>query len=65
MGVSDRIRDLGGGTPVKSGKRPTVKQSNLMRKFGLEPSEWFVVKHTPTFILVLNRETNETKELTL
>ena len=50
---------------MKSGKRPTVKQSNLMRKFGLEPSEWFVVKHTPTLMLVLNRETNETKELTL
>ena len=40
---------------MKNGKRPTLKQKLLMRSYGLQPDNWFIVKNTPEYLEVVSR----------
>lgn len=46
---------------MKNGKKPTVKQCNIISENGLNPKEWLVVKHTSTEIVLIRRNGGEMK----
>ena len=48
---------------MKNGKKPTVRQCNIMKANGLDPSQWLVVKFLDDRMVVVNRATKE--QLTL
>lgn len=48
---------------MKNGKRPTRKQMEEIKKAGLIPENWLIVKNTPTQFLVQHRYSGETKDL--
>lgn len=45
---------------MKHGKKPTVRQCKVLERWGLNPSEWLVIKDTPTEILVQHRHFERT-----
>lgn len=47
---------------MKHGKKPTREQMKLMVKWKTDPTMWFVVKDTPTEMLLVHRHfDNKTK----
>lgn len=40
---------------MKHGRRPTVKQCNLMKAWRLNPADWLVVKDTPEVMCLVHR----------
>lgn len=40
---------------MKHGKKPTVAQRELMQKWHIDSSMWFVVKDTPTELVLVHR----------
>ena len=48
---------------IKHGKRPTVAQMKLLIKWKLDPTQWFVVKDTPTEMLLVHRHFDNTKKM--
>ena len=47
---------------MKHGKKPTREQMKLMVKWRLDPTVWFVVKDTPTEMLLIHRHSDKTKK---
>ena len=45
---------------MKHGKKPTVKQCDLMRDWNLDPAAWLVVKDTPDEMVVVHRHNDKT-----
>ena len=45
---------------MKHGKKPSVRQSTLMERWGLDHRDWLVVKDTPTEMVVVHRYSNST-----
>lgn len=45
---------------MKNGKNPTVRQCKLMQRWGLNPSEWLVIKDTPSEMVVVHRHSEKT-----
>lgn len=43
---------------MKHGKKPTYEQRKLIQKWGLDPHNWFVVKDTPTEMVLVHRHTD-------
>lgn len=50
---------------MKNGKKPTVRQCNIMTENGLNHKDWLIVKHTSTEMVIVHRETKEQKTLYL
>jgi hypothetical protein len=42
------------------GKKPTVKQCNMIRKAGLNPDNWLIAKNTSTEIVLIHRHSEKT-----
>ncbi|MCD7814855.1 MAG: hypothetical protein LUF27_11215 [Lachnospiraceae bacterium] len=40
---------------MKNGKRPTREHMGIMKKHGLNPESWLVVKNLPDSLLVVSR----------
>lgn len=40
---------------MKNGKKPTVAQSKLMTQWGLDYTNWLVVKDTPEQMVIVHR----------
>ena len=47
---------------MKHGKKPTVKQCELMRKWKLDHSDWLVVKDTPDKMELVHRHFEKTRK---
>lgn len=45
---------------MKHGKKPTREQRKLLQKWKLDPAVWFVVKDTPTEMLIVHRHSEKT-----
>lgn len=45
---------------MKHGKRPTMAQKKLMKRWDLDPTEWFVVKDTSKELVVVHRHSDST-----
>ena len=45
---------------MKHGKKPTYEQRKLIQQWGLDPMNWFVVKDTPTEMMLVHRYTDQT-----
>ena len=43
---------------MKNGKKPTVKQCNIIRSNGLNPDNWFVSKVFPDRLELVHRQTD-------
>lgn len=50
---------------MKHGKRPTTAEKIILEEHGFDREMWLVVKHTPDFMTVQNRETGEIKNINL
>lgn len=48
---------------MKHGKKPTVRQCELMRKWKLNPENWLVSKDTPEYMEVRHRLTDTVKRV--
>ena len=49
---------------MKHGKKPTLAQRKLMQKWGLDSSNWLVVKDTPSEMVLVHRHfDNKTKRI--
>ncbi|ADY55109.1 hypothetical protein Sgly_0752 [Syntrophobotulus glycolicus DSM 8271] len=48
---------------MKHGKNPTRKQKIMIKKVGLNPDNWLVVKNTTDQLCLINRESGRTKEI--
>jgi len=48
---------------MKQGKRPTKKQSSLIQSYGLDHSNWLVVKNLPDELHISHRETGSLRVL--
>lgn len=48
---------------MKNGKRPTVRQMELMRLWRLNPNDWLVVKDTPDAMTVVHRLSDKTTRI--
>lgn len=48
---------------MKAGKKPTVAQRKFIQKMGLNAENWLVSKDTPTEMLLVHRNLNQTKTL--
>lgn len=46
---------------MKHGKRPTVRQCELMRQWKLDPAVWLVTKDTPEYMELVHRYSDKTK----
>lgn len=46
---------------MKHGKKPTVKQSTIIKKFGLNQENWLVIKNLPDELHIAHRETGRVK----
>ena len=40
---------------MKHGKKPTVEQKKLMKKWHLNPENWLVVKNQPEQMVIVHR----------
>lgn len=47
---------------MKHGKKPTYEQRKVIQQFGLNPTEWLVVKDTPTEMVLVSRQDNKRTE---
>ena len=47
---------------MKQGKRPTVKQSNIIQSNGLNPENWLVSKVFPDKLVLTHRDTGYIRE---
>lgn len=45
---------------MKHGKKPTVRQCQLMQKWRLNAEEWLVVKDTPGEMVLVHRHSDNT-----
>lgn len=45
---------------MKHGVKPTVKQCKVLEKWGLNPSEWLIVKDTPAEMVIQHRHFERT-----
>jgi len=48
---------------MKHGKRPTVKQCQLMQMHRLNSNNWLVVKDTPRSMTIIHRQSLRTREI--
>ena len=48
---------------MKHGKRPTVAQCKLMQRWGMDPSNWLVVKDTSTEMVLVHRHSDHTTKV--
>lgn len=48
---------------MKHGCRPTKKQSIFIKKYGLNPENWLVVKDTPDRMELVHRHSDKTKRI--
>jgi hypothetical protein len=48
---------------MKSGKRPTRNQSKHILAAGLNPDHWLIVKNQSDQMLLIHRETGQTKTI--
>jgi hypothetical protein len=48
---------------MKSGKKPTKKQSQHIQACGLNPRNWLIVKNQNEQMLLVHRETGTTKKI--
>ena len=48
---------------MKHGKNPTVAQKRLLKKLGLVPENWLIVKHTPDYLTVQHRVGGEVRSI--
>lgn len=48
---------------MKHGKKPSVRQCRLMQKWKLNPADWFVVKDTPTEMVIVHRYSDKTQRV--
>lgn len=46
---------------MKNGKNPTREQKKRISEMGLNPDNWLVVKDTPNFMQILNRDTGNVR----
>jgi hypothetical protein len=46
---------------MKSGKKPTKNQSIFIQSQGLDPKDWLIVKNEPNQMVLVHRETSDTK----
>lgn len=46
-----------GCDPVKHGKKPTVKQTTIIKKSGLNQENWYIIKNLPDELHIAHRET--------
>lgn len=49
---------------MKHGKRPTIKQKQLIKGAGLSPENWLVVKFLPDEMHIVHRYTNQERIIT-
>ena len=45
---------------MKHGKKPTVRQSQLIKSMRLNPANWLVVKDTPEELVIVHRHSDRT-----
>ena len=45
---------------IKNGKKPTVKQCELMKQWKLDPSTWLIVKDTSEEMVIVHRLSDRT-----
>lgn len=45
---------------MKNGKKPTVKQCELMKQWKLDPSAWLIVKDTSDEMVIVHRLSDKT-----
>lgn len=50
---------------MKHGKRPSVKQKQIINHTGLNPIDWLVIKSLPNELHIVHRETNQKRIITL
>lgn len=48
---------------MKHGKRPTMAQKMLMKKWHLNCDNWLVVKDTPTEMEIVHRDTGKIRKI--
>lgn len=48
---------------MKNGKKPSVKQCNLIKQRKLNPADWLVVKDTPTEMMLVHRHSTKTTRI--
>lgn len=48
---------------MKHGKKPTYEQRKLIEQWKLDPHDWFVVKDTPTEMLLVHRYSDKTTRM--
>ncbi|MDQ0269973.1 DUF6906 family protein [Cytobacillus purgationiresistens] len=48
---------------MKNGKNPTVKQKKIIQSSGLNRENWLVVKNLPEKLVIVHRNTNQTKSI--
>lgn len=48
------------GGILKNGKKPTVRQCELMKQWRLDPSAWLVVKDTSEEMVIVHRHSDKT-----
>lgn len=48
---------------MKHGKKPTVKQAMLIKKWGMDPYMWLVVKDTPERMELVHRYSDKTTKV--
>jgi hypothetical protein len=46
---------------MKSGKKPTKNQSIFIQSHGIDPKDWLIVKNEPHQMVLVHRETSDTK----
>lgn len=50
---------------MKSGKRPTRNQKKFLIQNSLNPANWLIVKNLSKEMLLIHKETGETKTINL
>lgn len=48
---------------MKNGKRPTVRQCQLMKQWKLNPEDWLVIKDTPDQMELVHRWSSRTRRV--
>lgn len=48
---------------MKHGKRPTVRQCKMIKRWGLSCPNWLVVKDTPEGMVIVHRYSGQVREI--
>lgn len=60
-GFGDGMEE-GSGT-MRQGKKPTLKQKQLLQQYGKNPADWLVIEDTPTELRAVYRFSDRTVKI--